>query len=161
MATAPRISSTHGFITVVRSTNGRTVNMSKVWLVWQGYYSDKGVIAVFDNEKDAEVHAAMTNNDCYITEHEVGKIEYPADIKIGYDIKVCYIDGKYAWHDVEGYVSPISAYKRKPNLIYEYKSFLHHDCYAYRVVVVSDSKEKAVKIAQDLVAQYRAEKLGL
>ena len=27
MATAPRTSSTHGFITVVRSTNGRMVNM--------------------------------------------------------------------------------------------------------------------------------------
>lgn len=131
----------------------------KVWLVWQGYYSDKGVIAVFDNEKDAEVHASMVDDGCYITEHEIGEIKYADDIKIGYNVHICYFDGKYSWARIESYSSAAKSHERGANEIRENNRYVRPTYYT--VTVVSDSKEKAIKIAQDLVAQYRAEKYGL
>lgn len=131
----------------------------KVWLVWEGEYSDKDVIGVFGDEHVAEVYASRVDDGCYITEHEISKIEYDKCINICYTIKICYCDNNFQWESVKAY----SAYKVGKNrqklndvILNEYP----HVTYYY-VTVVAKSKDEAFKKANDLVAKYRAEKAGL
>ena len=131
----------------------------KVWLVWRGEYSDASVIAVFDNERDAEIHAAMVDDDCYIESHEVGKAEYDRDKEIGYKIKMCYFDNEFKWVSVNGYFARrVGRNRPTVNKVFEAN---YGKAVYYRVNVYAKSNESATKKASDIVAKYRAEKLGL
>ena len=137
--------------------------MDKVYLVWQGEYSDSRVIAVFDNLRDAEVHAAKVDDNCQIEERVVNeiKINYDNDTTVGYNITACYYDGEFSWISVDSYCSAKIG-KNRPvrNKVNEIKRYGPHAAY-YKVMVVANSKDKALKIASDLIAKYRAEKAGL
>lgn len=137
--------------------------MNKVYLVWQGKYSDKGVIAVYDKLRDAEVHAARIDGGCYITKHEIGKIKYKEDATVGYNIRLrCGKEG-VRWRTIDSYCLPkIGRNRPIRNKVYEWGDYCYSDgSRDYKVMVVADSEENALKIASDLVAQYRAEKAGL
>ena len=131
----------------------------KVWLVWQGEYSDKGVIAVFDNERDAEIHAAMVDDDCYIDSREVGKAEYDRDKEIGYKIEMCYFDNEFRWVSVNGYFA--RRVGRNRPTVNNVSEANYGKAVYYKVNVYAKSNESAKKKASDIVAKYRAEKLGL
>ena len=131
----------------------------RVWLVWQGEYSDARVIAVFDNERDAEVHAAMVDDYCYVESHPIGKAEYSRDKEIGYRIEMCYCDNEYRWFTIDSYFA-YRVGRNRPKIndvtIRDYGNAVY-----YTVNVIANSKENAVKKASDVVAKYRAERLGL
>jgi hypothetical protein len=157
MASASTRSAIHGFSTSV--TIIRRGKMDKVWLVWQGEYSDARVIAVFDNERDAEIHAAMVDDDCYTQSFEVGKVKYNKDKEIGYKIEMLYSDNEYRWYSINGYFA-YKVGKNRPRVNVVTVTKYGVNCY-YKVNVIADSKEKALKKASDFIAKYRAEKLGL
>ena len=61
--------------------------MNRVYLVWSGEYSDKGVEAVFSNEEDAERYAKIQGeiNDYesyYVDEREVDEHVFKPDSKV-------------------------------------------------------------------------------
>lgn len=131
----------------------------RVWLVWQGEYSDARVIAVFDNERDAEVHAAMVDDYCYVESYPIGKAEYSRDKEIGYRIEMCYCDNEYRWFTIDSYFA-YRVGRNRPKIndvtIRDYGNAVY-----YTVNVIANSKDNAVKKASDVVTKYRAEKLGL
>ena len=78
MASAPRRRGTHGSITAV--TIGRRNMMNKVWLVWQGEYSAKDVVAVAQTEviakKIAEIYSlGIYKPKTYVTEANFASYE--------------------------------------------------------------------------------------
>lgn len=133
----------------------------KVWLVGEGEYSDARVIAVFDNERDAEVHAAMVDDDCYVWSMEIGKLQYDRNKDVGYRIEMCYVKNEFRWRRVNGYFAyKVGRGRPRLNCVTVNDYGPNGACY-YSVNVVANSKDKAYKIASDLIAKFRAEQASL
>ena len=135
--------------------------MSKVYIVTQGEYSDYHIVTVFTNRRDAEVYCAMQNrgNIDYwgysISEYNIGEVAYPPDVKIGYLFAM----------GVNGRMRLVGTFTKRigKNVIVPNVVRAETDCYGteYEVGVMATSREQAEKIAQDLIAKYKAEKEGV
>lgn len=135
---------------------------NKVYIVVSGEYSDYHINTVFTDPHDAEVYCAVHNGghvgfygDYRVEEFEIGKIQYQPDKKIGY------------WFSFEedGTLDEILHFMPKvgkscivPNIV---KAKRLGNETLYTVGVMATSMEQATKIAQDLIAKYKAEKEGL
>lgn len=134
---------------------------NKVYIVTQGEYSDYHIVTVFMDRHDAEVYCAMQNrgNIDYwgysISEYNVGKVVYPPDVEIGY-LFAMGINGRMRL--VGNFTKRIGKNVIVPNIVKA-----STDCRGteYEVGVMATSMEQATKIAQDLIAKYKAEKEGL
>ena len=135
----------------------------KVYIVTYGEYSDYHVVAVFMDRHEAEVHCAYKNGNCVsnggyrVEEYGVGKIEYKKDAEIGY----------FLTYDENGELFEYECYNFMPragrNCVIPNK--VTTETYGtdvwHKVGVMATSREQAEKIAQDLIAKYKAEKEGL
>lgn len=133
---------------------------NKVYIVTQGSYSDYHIVTVFTNRKDAEVYCAVHNGsygcDSYeVEEVEIGSIEYQPDKQIGYAFET----EAYGKLSFRRYFMPkVGRNAIVPNVVKESKWRGRTE---YAVAVMATSMEQAEKIAQDLIAKYKAEKEGV
>lgn len=129
----------------------------KVYIVTDGEYSDYHIEAVFDDRKKAELHAALHNCNC---------VEE-------YDVNDCKIEGNtkyYVVHYIEEgrggelYVDNIRYSTKREHGIETHRRsefFGSTIRLMIRVSLEEHNEERALKIAQDMYAMYKAAKEGL
>lgn len=127
--------------------------MKTFYAVTDGDYSDYHIIAITDDKERAEnIKKLYTTNwsEPMIEEFFDSESKDEALYSVRYDT-----DGSYN-------VSPRdfdSDNHFNINIINE--SVFHDDWWKYRVFVMAKSRDQAIKIAQDLWAEYRAKKEGI
>lgn len=129
--------------------------MKTFYAITDGDYSDYRIIAITDNKERAENIKKLYSSDYsepMIEEFFDGE---PED-GILYDV----------WYRTDGsyYVSSQDFDMKKHfdiNIVKENNLHLYNDWWKYRVLVMAKSKDHAIKIAQDLWAEYRARKEGI
>lgn len=130
----------------------------KIYVVTAGEYSGYGIDSVFLDKHKAEIYCASRNKDIgygygdyRIEEYESADDKSYGEVEIAYRY-VIHEDDKNAY----GHIVPYTP--RSLNEVSE-RTF----GYKLKAVVYlrKDSRSKALKIARDMFAQYRAEKEGL
>lgn len=130
----------------------------KIYIVTTGEYSDYQIENVFMSREKAEIFCAIRNSskdhpewsdDFYIEEYDT------ADDTINGDPKLYYI---YRFHGADYYNSNVMIKTVKEENRVFANSF---GFYTAVVCLEEDNSKKALKIAQDMVAKYKAEREGL
>ena len=136
--------------------------MDKVYIVTQGEYSDYHINTVFTDPHDAEVYCAVHNGcqvgiygDYRVEEFEIGKIQYQPDKKIGYWFS---FEENGTLDEILHFMPKVGKSCIVPNVV---KAKRLGNETLYTVGVMATSMEQAEKIAQDLIAKYKAEKEGV
>ena len=134
----------------------------KVYIVVSGEYSDYHISTVFTDPHDAEVYCAVNNGgyvgfygDYRVEEFEIGKIEYQPDKKIGYWFS---FEENGTLDEILNFMPHVGKSCIVPNMVQVKKPGGET---LYTVGVMATSREQAEKIAQDLIAKYKAEKEGV
>ena len=137
--------------------------MSKVYIVTTDEYSDYHIVTAFTEQKDAEVYCAVHNGgrqdygNHRVEEFEIGKIEYPKDVPIGYFFSYEQ-NGELLEYESFNFTAKIGKGCVVPNKVIkdDYGGYC-----IYRVGVMATSREQAEKKAQDLIAKFKAEQEGV
>lgn len=129
--------------------------MSKIYVVTSGIYSEYHIDSVFLDKHKAEMYCAENNaqygDECQIEEYESADDEIEGEIDIAWKYEIQEGD-RIARGTIVHYTH------RCLNEVTEgkYRSELTATVY-----LRAEDDEKALKIARDMFAQYRAEKEGL
>lgn len=123
--------------------------MKKVWLVTEGSYSDYRILAVYDNEADANKLENARGYEAGVEEWEVNSL--PTRLFTEWKI---YFDADFNHYKTSG--CPGQLY-HSPQLTKGGR----FSAFPYWVLVCHDDKRTAEKIAYDTIAKFRAEKEGL
>lgn len=127
----------------------------KIYVVTTGEYSGYRIDTVFLDKHKAEIYCAKNNvkyDDYRIEEYESADNEIEGEIDIAWKYKIR--EGDKATY---GTIVPYT-----PKCLNEVKElFFRAGSYEAIVYLRSKNNSKALKIARDMFAQYRAEKEGL
>ena len=126
----------------------------KIYVVTSGEYSGYGIEGVFLDKHKAEIYCAKNNvkyGDYRIEEYESDDDEIEGEIDIAWKYKIREGD-RNAWGTIVHYSHRCLNEVTESN----YRSELTATVY-----LRAEDYEKALKIARDMFAQYKAEKEGL
>ena len=117
----------------------------KVYVIQKGQYSDRTIVGVTETEEEAKEVVHAIDDDAWITEYDTKQFKTHL---------IRFVVEERTWYDGNWY-----AEYDQYDLYKEYKE----SCCAYdnTYVVYAESKDTAIKIAQDIRAQYLAEKEGI
>ena len=129
--------------------------MKTYYVVTAGDYSDYHVVTVTDSKEKAERIKDLCNREKYGYNSYARIEEYEETIS---NNKFCYCvsftDGREPFASIYFNASTEIENKRDINVVDEYGGY-------YDVLVMAKDENHAIKIASDLVAQYKAEKEGV
>lgn len=131
----------------------------KIYVVTSGTYSEYGIDSVFIDKHKAEIYCALCNKDMVgnygsyqVEEYESDDNDIKGEIELAWRYEI--MDG-----DRSAY-GTIVPYTHK--CLNEVKELLfRRSSYEAIVYLRAEDNEKALKIARDMFAQYRAEKEGI
>lgn len=130
--------------------------MKTFYAVTAGCYSDYHIVAITDSKERADNIAKIYNGDGWNSDTEVEEFfDSESKDEVFYDV----------WYETNGNynVEPQEFNKNYKfnniNIIEE--NAKHDDWWKYRVLVMAKDRTHAIKIAQDLWAEYKAKKEGV
>ena len=131
----------------------------KVYVVTTGAYSDYEIDSVFIDKHKAEIYCALCNKgkvnnygSYQVEEYESDDNDIEGEIEIAWRYEIMEDD-----RATYGTIVPYT-----PKCLNEVKElFFRRGTYEAIVYLRSENNSKALKIARDMFAQYRAEKEGL
>lgn len=136
--------------------------MSKLYAVTVGYYSDYHIVALCSNKNKAEKIAACCNDGDSSSWGSANVHEFEDGMRIDLDRSVFEVNvstklASYGIYELFG-EDKINALTGRKYKINEVRVRGDGSCNVY---VIADDADKALKIARDLVAEYKAEKEGI
>jgi hypothetical protein len=135
--------------------------MDKVYIITAGTYSDKHIVAVFTDKKEAEQFRDAQNEKAQWDSQQCRIGEYPigADISLaGKELYSAYENKRgeiYAYFEgekIQDYSDEISVVKENCGTL---------ECYIAVDMNCDEPEEYAQKVAADLFAEYKARKEGI
>ena len=122
----------------------------KVYVIERGWYSDKYIAGVVETEEEAKQICDVINS---------SDTEYYNDARYEEFDTEQFVTRKIRWIVEENYINKWSAYSE--NDYFGDEAIENYENYEGNYIVFADSKEVAIKIAQDLKAEKLAEKSGV
>ena len=122
----------------------------KVYVIERGWYSDKYIAGVVETEAEAKQICDVINS---------GDTEYHNDARYEEFDTEQFVTRKIRWIVEEDYLNEWSAYSEDD--YFRDEATESYESYEDHYIVYADSKEDAIKIAQDLKAEKLAEKSGV
>ena len=130
----------------------------KIYVVTSGEYSEYGIDSVFIDKHKAEIYCAENNkseygyNDYRIEEYESEDENIEGDLEIAWRYEIN-DDDRRAWGIIVPYTHKcLNEVKRNKYRLSHLKAIVY---------LRKESNSKALKIARDMFAQYKAEQEGI
>lgn len=142
---------------------------NKVYIITEGKYSDYHIVAIFLTKEEAQYYMNATkgySDSMEIEEYEISKTNSPnIDMRFWYDIIYCEAKNSF---EIYAKIAPFSLSNRKIppfdinllNVVSPCNVFNTNKKHL-EVLVRANEDEKAMKIAQDLIAEYKAKREGV
>lgn len=121
-----------------------------VYVIEEGRYSDRGVVAVVETEEEAQLLCDTINR--HATIYENSATYKPYDTKQFQTKKIRYTVDFTFENKPDVQIDVIGIYDRYDHSVMEYPGFF---------VIYADTPEQALKIAYDMRAEAEAERNGL
>lgn len=131
--------------------------MKKIYIVTTGEYSDYQIVTCFSSKKKAEKYCAIKNDSdkwskYYVEEHDVDSADVDDNIKVRYVYRAYFLKYRVPKRIEVHYCGTTTS---------EAESKMSCGCDYYNVDIVlnEESKSKAQKIADDMLAKFKAENI--
>ncbi len=131
--------------------------MKKIYIVTTGEYSDYQIVACFSSKEKAEKYSAVKNDSerwspYYVEEYDVDSADVDDNIKVRYMYRAYFRKNRVPKRIEVDYCNTTTS---------EAESKMSCGCYNYTVEIVLDkkNKSKAQKIADDMLAKFKAENI--
>ena len=122
----------------------------KVYVIEKGWYSDRHIVGVVENESEAKELCKIFNNE---TRHDSDSVTYSEyDTKQFRNKRLRFIVNDYGIADWQCEYDDYDLY-----FVYPENSIVYDGCY----VVYAESPQQAIKIAQDMKVMELAKKEGI
>lgn len=134
----------------------------KIYIVTSGEYSDYGINAVFLDKHEAELYCATHNKkkrwcDCVIEEYETKDGKIKTDREVVYVYKAYPND--YSFIQIK---EPVLMFRDEAEKEEPYLDLgLYSRWTSFPVILTKPNKKKALKIAQDKLAELKAKEQGI
>lgn len=127
----------------------------RLWIVFTGEYSDRGILGVFSTKELAEECIALHNNDAYI--EAVLELDEPSDIQNGYRV---FIENQ--WEDGQERKERVWAYPLGIGELREVEAGFANfpDYYSRGIGYVGINKESFHTFVWNCTSKERAEKVA-
>lgn len=128
-------------------------NISRVYAVFGGYYSDWYCVGYFTNREEAEKYCIKYGNDeCYVEElKDLTNKHDVSDVTLKYEHEVCFDfkDKQWIMRDEPTRYTCYSDNQLRYNFVQDSGTFSVQPWISFQINLIENNRKKAEKIAQD------------